>query len=1439
MRPSYPTSAQTPRTAHDRDAQKLEAIMIRHHRPRRAALAAFVALAFLLFGALVPSTAQATPTYDTGTGVVGPPRTSKPEVAGSASLPTAQINGVAWSQVVVGNTVYVGGEFTSARPPGAAAGTSEQARGNLMAFDVRTGALLPWAPKANAQVRSLALSPDGSTLYAGGSFTSIDGQARYRVAAFSTATGALLGFRPVVNTTVLSVSVSQDAVFLGGSFTNVNGLARYKAASVAPGTGLTTLPFNPAIDNRSVQAVEVSPDGAAVVVAGNFTSVGGSSNPGYGLARIDAATGELLSLPANTQIRNAGDESAFLSLSKDDKNFYGTGYHFGDGGNVEGVYAVSWEDGTLQWVEDCHGDSYGVTPFEDAVYVASHKHYCGNSGGFPQTNPSRVNRGSALTKTATGTNIPDIYGYEDTQGQPHPEILDWFPDLNTGSYTGQGQGAWSIAAGSGYVIMGGEFTRVNNTAQQGLARFASRKTTPDTDAPRYGGAQSALRAVSPASGTVVVSWPANFDRGDEELTYRLVRNDTSTVLQERTVTASFWKRPTMSFVDTGLTPGSTTRYRVRATDATGNGVWSEWVTVTVASSGSLSTYARTVAEDGPSSYWRLSETSGTTAADLTGTRAMTTRARVTMGTAGAIAGDSDTAMTFSGSSNGDAIHSTNEPAPVEFSAEAWIKTSTNRGGRIIGFGSATSGTPGTSGTSDRHVYMDNAGRLHFGVQANGRNVVSSRSSYNDNAWHHVVATMSQADGLALYVDGVRVASRDDVRIADAYNGYWRLGGGSLSSWTNVPSSVWFAGAIDDAAVYDGRVLTSQQVRDHFEAAGRMAPVYTAPDDAYGAAVASADPLLFWRFAETSGSAVADSGRLGRSGTLSGSAVRGEDGAIEDLANASIRFTTRAHVFDAQAQANPTRFSTEAWFKTATTQGGRIVGFGNSTGTTSSSYDRHTYMQDDGRLVFGIYRGAEYRVTSTQAYNDGQWHHVVSTLGDAGMRMYVDGVLVGTNPQRLPESYTGYWRVGGDNTWGSTSQTLVGSVDDVAVYGRQLDAETVALHHALGATGEEPNAVPTASFTTDVTDLAVAVDASASADTDGTIEAYAWSFGDGAIGTGRTATHTYAEAGTYTITLTVTDDRGVTAETTHDVTVAAPVPNVAPVAVFSSEVDGLSVEVDASGSSDSDGSVEAYAWDFGDGEDGTGRTASHTFAQAGSYSVRLTVTDDDGATGTVTHEVVVEAPPVTEDLAVDAFGRSVSSGWGSATTGGEWSVTGTASTLSRYSVAGGEGRMSLTPGATRSAFLRSVSATSTEVQTTVSMDRLPAGNSFLTVAGRAVGTSGYVARVRVATDGAVQLHVGRGISSVTALAGGVVDGLMLVPGEKLRVRLQVTGTSPTTVRAKVWRDGDAEPATWRATANDSTADLQVAGGVALQAYVGGAAGSPDVLVAWDDLWAGQP
>jgi PKD repeat protein len=100
----------------------------------------------------------------------------------------------------------------------------------------------------------------------------------------------------------------------------------------------------------------------------------------------------------------------------------------------------------------------------------------------------------------------------------------------------------------------------------------------------------------------------------------------------------------------------------------------------------------------------------------------------------------------------------------------------------------------------------------------------------------------------------------------------------------------------------------------------------------------------------------------------------------------------------------------------------------------------------------------------------------------------------------------------------------------------------------------------------------------------------------------------------------------------------------------------------SNSTDSDGTVTAHAWDFGDGATGTGTPTEHTYAQAGTYDVTLTVTDDDGATGTVNQQVTVNRP------ATDTFTRSVTGGWGSADTGGVWTRSGSATS---YSVADGK------------------------------------------------------------------------------------------------------------------------------------------------------------------------
>ena len=162
--------------------------------------------------------------------------------------------------------------------------------------------------------------------------------------------------------------------------------------------------------------------------------------------------------------------------------------------------------------------------------------------------------------------------------------------------------------------------------------------------------------------------------------------------------------------------------------------------------------------------------------------------------------------------------------------------------------------------------------------------------------------------------------------------------------------------------------------------------------------------------------------------------------------------------------------------------------------------------------------------------------------------------------------------------------------------------------------------PVADFTPTCTGLACTFDGSTSTD-DGTIVTYAWAFGDGATATGATASHTYAADGTYTVTLTLTDDAGLTGTLSQQVTVV----NQAPVASFTFACTDLACTFDGSGSTDADGTIATYAWDFSDGTTGTGVTANHTYAAAGTYSVTLTVTDNGGLSGNVIQQVTVTAP----------------------------------------------------------------------------------------------------------------------------------------------------------------------------------------------------------------------
>jgi subtilisin family serine protease len=103
----------------------------------------------------------------------------------------------------------------------------------------------------------------------------------------------------------------------------------------------------------------------------------------------------------------------------------------------------------------------------------------------------------------------------------------------------------------------------------------------------------------------------------------------------------------------------------------------------------------------------------------------------------------------------------------------------------------------------------------------------------------------------------------------------------------------------------------------------------------------------------------------------------------------------------------------------------------------------------------------------------------------------------------------------------------------------------------------------------------------------------------------------------------------------------PPQNQPPVASFSYTTNDLTASFDASGSSDTDGSIVSYAWNFGDGTTGSGVTTSRTYAAAGTYNVTLTVTDDDGATDSTTKSVsVTEEPASGDDISLSVIAYKV-------------------------------------------------------------------------------------------------------------------------------------------------------------------------------------------------------
>jgi hypothetical protein len=204
------------------------------------------------------------------------------------------------------------------------------------------------------------------------------------------------------------------------------------------------------------------------------------------------------------------------------------------------------------------------------------------------------------------------------------------------------------------------------------------------------------------------------------------------------------------------------------------------------------------------------------------------------------------------------------------------------------------------------------------------------------------------------------------------------------------------------------------------------------------------------------------------------------------------------------------------------------------------------------------------------------------------------------------------------------------------------------------------------------------------------------------------------------------------------------------------------------------------------------------------------------------------------LISDTFGRTAASGFGTADTGGAWTITGGAS---NFSVNSGTGRIKMAAaGSGPSATLGAPGSADVDLTVDVSLDKAATGGgTYLSSALRKVGNSEYRTTTKFLAGGSVQMQLVKIVNGTsTTLRTVTVPGLTYTAGDVVTVRFQVSGTTSVALNAKAWKAGTAEPSAWQATATDTAATLSTTGGVALYPYLSGTSTSGAVVASYDNL-----
>ncbi|WP_158604491.1 PKD domain-containing protein [Nocardioides mangrovicus] len=888
-------------------------------------------------------------------------------VSAVPSAVTPQVDdGAVWSAAQVGDVMVIGGSFTSV------GGT---ARSGIAAFNATTGAISStFAPAlSGGQVYSVLPGPDTSSVYVAGDFTSVNGKAVKYLTLLNVSTGAIVSSftAPTFNYGgIRDMAKAGSRLVVGGFFTTANGSTRQGLASMSASSGALDGYVSEQLTGHHNDtgsgaqgyvgpwALDVSPDGTRLVVTGNFKYADGLLRDQLVMIDLNSTSTAVDTSWATTRYSPYCFNWAFdgytrgITFSPDSSYFVVNA----TGGGVTGSLCdatsrfetrATGVDIQPTWVDQTGGDTvWGVTVTNNAVYIGGHNRWNNNPLGSDQAQPGAVPR-------------PGLAALDPVSGRPY----SWNP-----GHKPLGKAVYALLATDKGLWMAYDNNYIGNYKyqRQKIAFF-----------PYSGGTQLASTATGKLPGTVYLG--------------RYASNSPTNVL-----------------------------YRV---DAGGPAITSsdggpDWAADSSAS---------------PSPYL----SGQTSTADWNPVTSVSST--VPAGTPSAIFDHER----WSGSDN------------PKMDYRFPVATGTHVKVRLY-FANRYTGT-GSAGQRVFDVDINGARVLdHYDIAADVGDQTGTMKAFDATATDGVVDISFAHETENPLVNGIEIINQDVAAPTDPTDSLTSVSFDGTSAGTPQPVS--------------GTSIPWRNTRGAFTVGSKLF---------YG----STDGTLY--VAPLNGSSIGSPTAVNPYHDPAWATVDSQDGTT----------------FDGN---NPTFYSQVASVTGMFYSGGRLYFT-----MTGDSRLYSAWFSPDSGIVDNTEQVVSSSVDFTNAggmFLSGNTLYYVNKLNGGLYQVSFDGTAVSGTPVLVNGPTTG----GVD--WTNKSMFFIAS--------------------------PAANKPPTASFTTSCSNGGCAVDAAASSDTDGSIASYSWDFGDGGTASGVNPSHAYSAAGSYAITLTVTDDKGASASTTRQVTVAS-------------------------------------------------------------------------------------------------------------------------------------------------------------------------------------------------------------------------------------------------------------------------------------------------------------